>query len=284
MKKSLGRALGDMSLEKFWDKEGEYCDTEGFEDTALDKTSANASANKGSKVDISEVCAICLNTIELEDLAIIKGCEHEYCVNCILQWATCKEAPWCPQCKKPFNYLYCHRLLDGTLSDMPVEESVCLMKRASWFVEYVKTMEKGKAISGSMAEEEIPAEWADPYQYYDDEEDEYDEDEQIEKYYFSSAAGRARVVLGNRRLGENGYMRAGRMYARPTTNGNTSQASGSASGGIGKPGKGRAAGGKLGPRGSGIDDAGEGPSSSQAGAGHERPGPQGQAKRPPCRR
>lgn len=59
-------------------------------------------------------------------------------VNCILQWAVQKEAPWCPQCKKPFNYLYTHRLLDGTLSDAPCEESVCLLKRATWFVEHVK--------------------------------------------------------------------------------------------------------------------------------------------------
>lgn len=34
--------------------------------------------------------------------------------------------------------------------------------------------------------------------------DDYDlaEDEEVESYYFSSAAGRARVVLGNRRYGE----------------------------------------------------------------------------------
>lgn len=37
-----------------------------------------------------------------------------------------------------------------------------------------------------MAAEEIPGEWADLYDY--DEEDMYDEDE-MEKYYFSSAAG-----------------------------------------------------------------------------------------------
>eukprot|EP00198_Chlamydomonas_reinhardtii_P009790 XP_001699127.1 predicted protein [Chlamydomonas reinhardtii] len=85
-----------------------------------------------------DVCAICLGEIELAETAIIKGCEHQYCVNCILQWAVQKEAPWCPQCKKPFNYLYTHRLLDGTLSDAPCEESVCLLKRATWFVEHVK--------------------------------------------------------------------------------------------------------------------------------------------------
>lgn len=36
------------------------------------------------------------------------------------------------------------------------------------------------------------------------------EDEEIEQYYFSSAAGRARVVLGNRRYGEGGFISGGR--------------------------------------------------------------------------
>jgi hypothetical protein len=49
--------------------------------------------------------------------------------------------------------------------------------------------------------------WADMYEDYLDAE--LEEDEEFESYYFSSAAGRARVVLGNRRWGEGGYMRAG---------------------------------------------------------------------------
>jgi hypothetical protein len=50
--------------------------------------------------------------------------------------------------------------------------------------------------------------WADLYEDFVDAE--LEEDEEIESYYFSSAAGRARVVLGNRRWGEGGYMRAGK--------------------------------------------------------------------------
>lgn len=53
--------------------------------------------------------------------------------------------------------------------------------------------------------------WQDYGRFYD----EYDDDEEVEAYYFSSAAGRARVTLGNRRWGENGYVSAGRMQARP---------------------------------------------------------------------
>lgn len=38
---------------------------------------------------------------------------------------------------------------------------------------------------------------------------------QVEDYYFSAAAGRARIVLGNRRHGESGFMASGRRQARP---------------------------------------------------------------------
>ncbi|PNH04861.1 hypothetical protein TSOC_008946 [Tetrabaena socialis] len=251
--------------------------------------------------DGGDLCAICLNAIELEDLAIIKspparaaaavadpqGCEHAYCVNCILQWAACKEAAWCPQCKHPFNYLYCHRQLDGTLSDAPVEESVCLLKRATWFVEHVKTLEKGKAVSGAMAaaDDEVQPEWADPYYFQDEEDDGYDDEEEIEKYYFSSAAGAARVVLGNRRMGENGFMRSGRLYARPAPNSNAaaSNAGGGGSGNIGKAGKGRAGGGSkaadaaaasAGAGGSGAGGSG-GSGAGGSGAGGSGAGPSG---------
>ena len=54
--------------------------------------------------------------------------------------------------------------------------------------------------------------WADLYEDFLDAE--LEEDEEIESYYFSSAAGRARVVLGNRRWGEGGYMRAGALCPR----------------------------------------------------------------------
>jgi hypothetical protein len=50
--------------------------------------------------------------------------------------------------------------------------------------------------------------------------DEYDlaEDEELEAFYFSSAAGRARILLGNRRFGEGGFMSSGRRQARPVPN------------------------------------------------------------------
>ncbi|KXZ43222.1 hypothetical protein GPECTOR_97g760 [Gonium pectorale] len=209
---SLRKAFARLGMKE----DDDYYEEVEYEDYEQDQEAkpAEARATEGTGADGGEVCAICLTAIEPVDLAIIKGCEHEYCVHCILQWAVVKEqtAASCPQCKAPFNYIFCHRLLDGTLSDAPVEESVCLLKRASWFVDHVKVLEKGKALSAAMAAEEAVGDWQ---ELYDEDDYDYDDDEQLEKYYFSSAAGRARVVLGNRRLGENGYMRAGRMYARP---------------------------------------------------------------------
>eukprot|EP00878_Enallax_costatus_P001092 GHUV01001229.1.p1 GENE.GHUV01001229.1~~GHUV01001229.1.p1 ORF type:complete len:474 (+),score=182.08 GHUV01001229.1:261-1682(+) len=182
-------------------------------------------------------CAICLERTDLTDIALVKGCEHQYCVHCILQWAMCKE--WCPQCKKPFDYLLTHRQLDGTLTDYLTEESVVLLKRARWFEDHVKEKEQSRIAlqaqqnnsnaaayaSAAAAEDGSDArDWADYYEDYVDAE--LEEDEEIEQYYFSSAAGRARVVLGNRRWGEGGYMRAGRMYARPVPHRSTPNAAG----------------------------------------------------------
>ena len=41
---------------------------------------------------------------------------------------------------------------------------------------------------------------------------------QVEAYYHSAAAGHARITLGNRRWGENGYVASGRLRARPVQN------------------------------------------------------------------
>ena len=61
---------------------------------------------------------------------------------------------------------------------------------------------------GSIIDE---TDYLDYARYYE----EYDDDEEVEDFYFSPAAGRARVVIGNRRHGPNGYLSAGRMQARP---------------------------------------------------------------------
>ncbi|MCO5568497.1 hypothetical protein L7F22_022196 [Adiantum nelumboides] len=134
---------------------------------------------------LTQFCAICHDKIKAEETAEIKGCEHFYCVTCILRWASYKTERWCPQCRLPFSFLYVYRALDGSLSDYMFEESVCLLLRAFWF----------KPLVVQAPEEQ------------DDYQDDYDAYE--ESYYTSS------LRLGNRRWGDSGYVRAGRREARP---------------------------------------------------------------------
>lgn len=79
------------------------------------------------------------------------------------------------------------------------EESVCLLIRATWFVPL--TIEP---------QEEVSEELEHYAQYYDDRDD--DDDELDESYYVSSSSS---IHIGNRRWGDNGYVRAGRKEARP---------------------------------------------------------------------
>ncbi|PIN06509.1 hypothetical protein CDL12_20942 [Handroanthus impetiginosus] len=165
-------------------------------------TSAVEEINKGgcdsNNINISNhhgVCAICLNKIVLQETALVKGCEHAYCVNCILRWASCKKEPTCPQCKHPFEFLNVHRSLDGSIHDYMFEESVCLLLRASWFKPLVE-----------VEQEEVVVDEADDYYYYDNEEEDLDE------VYLGRSSS---LRIGNRRWGDNGYVRAGRQEARP---------------------------------------------------------------------
>lgn len=128
-----------------------------------------------------------------------------------------KESPWCPQCKQPFNYLLTYRALDGTLQDFPTEESVTLLKRAHWFEDHVRR-NLNDSSAAALLDESITADDMAWHDYADDLD--LDDDEIIEEYYFSAAAGRARVTLGNRRFGEGGYISTGRRQARPNNNNN----------------------------------------------------------------
>ncbi|KAF5188460.1 RING/U-box superfamily protein [Thalictrum thalictroides] len=142
------------------------------------------------------VCAICLDMIPLQETALVKGCEHAYCVTCILRWATYNKNPSCPQCKHPFQFLNVHRSLDGRIHDYMFEESVCLLLRATWFVPL-----------NVEAQEEVYDDPEDFYQYEDE-----DGDDDLDEVYFNRSTS---VRIGNRRWGDNGYVRAGRVEARP---------------------------------------------------------------------
>lgn len=229
MSEQLAEQLGVLSLEDGGNVGLPSCEAE-----------ANTCCGAADFIADDMTCAVCLGQIDPVNLASVKGCGHTYCVHCILQWATFKE--WCPQCKTPFVYLITHRQLDGTVLDYPVEESVCLLKRARWFEDHVKALEKGKA-----AVPEAPAagsasggsyNWFDFYEDYEDVGT--NEDDEIEDFYFSNAAGRSRIVIGNRRGGENGYMRSGRIFARVATNNLNSSAQSPAAQTSAAKGKGKA--------------------------------------------
>ncbi|XP_027181189.1 uncharacterized protein LOC113779701 [Coffea eugenioides] len=151
------------------------------------------------------VCAICLNHIILQETALVKGCEHAYCVNCILHWASYKKEPTCPQCKQPFESLNIHRSLDGSIHDYMFEESVCLLLRATWYKPLI--VEERDEVEDDMG-------YFYSYAYEDEEEEEMDE------IYFG---GSSSIRIGNRRWGDNGYVRAGRQEARPIPRPNTQE-------------------------------------------------------------
>ncbi|KAJ6670960.1 RING/U-BOX SUPERFAMILY PROTEIN [Salix viminalis] len=156
-----------------------------------------------SKVESSEkacgkhggICAICLDKIVLQETALVKDCEHAYCVTCILRWATYSKNPTCPQCKHPFEFLNVHRSLDGSIQDYMFEESVCLLLRAAWFMPL--TVED---------HEDVYEDPDDSYPY------EYEDEDDLDEVYLSSSSS---LRIGNRRWGNNGYVRAGHQEARP---------------------------------------------------------------------
>ncbi|XP_020696571.1 uncharacterized protein LOC110109711 [Dendrobium catenatum] len=147
------------------------------------------------------VCAICLEKILIQETALVKGCEHAYCLTCILRWATYKKNPSCPQCKNPFDSLTVHRSLDGCIHDYMFEESVCLLLRASWFIPLAI-----EAHEDAYEEEDLS------YYYYAEHIQNEEDDEEDETYF---ARGSSRIRIGNRRWGDNGFIRDGRKEARP---------------------------------------------------------------------
>eukprot|EP00889_Picochlorum_renovo_P003695 jgi/Picre1/30725/NNA_006086.t1 len=121
-------------------------------------------------------------------------------------WTLHKEKTFCPTCKQPFSYLLTYRGLDGSLNDFPMEESVVLLRRAHWFEDWIRASQNDA--SQALLED---ARVADDTAWMDDFDDDayWKEDEEMEAFYFSSAAGKARIVLGNRRFGQGGFISGG---------------------------------------------------------------------------
>lgn len=97
----------------------------------------------------------------------------------------------------------------NSLHDYMYEESVCLLLRASWFNPLIVE-----------EREEVDEEVYDHYYQYEDE-----EEDDLDEVYFSRSSS---LRLGNRRWGDNGYVRGGRVEARPVSRPNAQDISGAA--------------------------------------------------------
>ena len=171
----------------------------------------------------------------------------------------CEPKCICPTCRNPFDVLCVQRQLDGTLSETLVEENVSLLLRAKWFdnEKFVK-YRKGKAVLApasaqdthdsmvlSMSPNTRKLYGADDYMeaaydndyddYYDEDKDYYDEDGRYASGgsrrnsgggSSSGSSSSTKVVIGNRRWGQHGYVNSGRMYARPSNQSTSGQPKG----------------------------------------------------------
>lgn len=138
----------------------------------------------------------------------MRGCDHPFCVNCILNWALQK--PKCPLCNTKFTHLWVYRMLDGTYNDFLVEEHVDMLHQTLWF--------KKKVASDYTLRPP------------DDDDDEYHEQLQYmygggleaedEQAYWNDmedglvARRGGRRAIGNRLFGSGGVVNAGRQQAR----------------------------------------------------------------------
>jgi hypothetical protein len=187
-------------------------------------------------------CAICLNAPSLENSCFTVPCLHSFCAKCIVRWANFQEeeenaqrkkrglssthhnhhhgqtsfAAKCPSCRVPFENLLCYRELDGSVHRLGGEldlreHPLCLLKRSKW-LGLEETEEEMYGGRQSSFDDSFEEEYGHGYHgmkssnksaYYD-----------IDDEYFAKRGG-ARVVIGNRRFGANGFVASGRALARP---------------------------------------------------------------------
>ncbi|KAK9125039.1 hypothetical protein Scep_013885 [Stephania cephalantha] len=155
--------------------------------SSLSSTSSSLSSTSSplSSTSSSSCCAICLEKIELQEIALVKGCEHAYCfpISVILLEVR-------PLLSDP---CLCDRIQDYLL-----EESVCLLLKANWF----------EPLTTIVAREEVTDEHEEYYLYEED-------DDGMDDFYLG---GSSSLRIGNPRWGSNGYVRTGRREARLLSN------------------------------------------------------------------
>jgi len=166
---------------------------------------------EGAEVEEEGVmCAICHGNIKPMEVALVRGCDHPFCCNCILNWSQQKKK--CPLCNTPFTHLWLYKMLDGTFNDYLVEESVDLLHCACWFRKAVVTE------FSPQPPEEDDDDYHEMLQYMYGGGGDVEDDE---AYYYGIHEGisRARLrgrAVGNRMWGTGGIVQGGRRAARAT--------------------------------------------------------------------
>jgi len=182
------------------------------------KVSTEQKKQNKKKPSLDRFCPICYQKVQHKDVVKLPGCGHTYCAYCIVRWAEEKDHALCPQCKGRYDSVMTFRNLDGTVHDSLQEESICLLRRTHWYLHRTKAATQGSKVVRcselplglTAADYEDEEEWDDDDYYCTNEIDD------TEDFYFSRAAGSARIVLTNRKFGKNGFIRSGRVFAQST--------------------------------------------------------------------
>lgn len=186
-------------------------------------------------VKCDDPCPICRERSDVWDRVTIATCGHQFCAKCILSWAGVREE--CALCRAPFTSVLVRRDLSGEILSTAVEESIALLRRAKWtcvqnvspFNPFVDDFAQPPAdatfgfvprqsthVGGPSSRTTTPA------PYYQSEEVE----DALERMFWDEEEKRFQQrmpLMGNRRHGPNGYVRAGRRLARATNSGSASR-------------------------------------------------------------
>ncbi|KAK9128974.1 hypothetical protein Syun_017771 [Stephania yunnanensis] len=149
-------------------------------------SSLSSTSSSSSSSSSSSCCAICLEKIELQEMALVKGGLHT------------RRIQFAPKCKFPFEFLILHRALDGGYVAVLDFLSRLSYWRANWFEPLP-----------IVAQEEVTDEYEEYYLF------EEEDDDGMDDFYLS---GSSNLRIGNRRWRSNGYVRTRRREAKLISN------------------------------------------------------------------
>ncbi|XP_066276304.1 PHD and RING finger domain-containing protein 1-like isoform X1 [Branchiostoma lanceolatum] len=81
------------------------------EEDAQEEVNEKANAPTGAVDDEQESCPICLNEFELQEVGTPAACQHNFCIDCILEWS--KNTNSCPVDRQQFNTILVRPKLGG---------------------------------------------------------------------------------------------------------------------------------------------------------------------------